>query len=326
MKKALITGVAGQDGSYLAELLISKGYEVHGVIRSEGDRNSEYLWRIKHILNTIHIHIVDVSNYESVKELIKKIKPDEIYHLATKHDLSNSLENYLSITRTNLDSTYFLLSSIKEFNPNSKLFFASSSRIFGNPLVSPQNEDTPKLTNSLYGVSKLAASELIRMYREKEGIFACSGILFTHESPRRDLGFLSHKVTLGAVKIKLGLESVLGIGNLEAKRDWGYAGDYVEGMWLMLQNSKPEDFVIGTGEVHSVQELVELAFGELSLDWKKYVIIDPKFVRQLENVEVGADISKIKKELGWLPKTSFNDLVREMVRADLDSFKKNDSK
>jgi len=313
-KKVLIIGIAGQDGSYLAELLLSKGYEVHGLERESGDEKK--YWRIRHILDKLIVHTGDVSDYKTVKELVIKIKPSEIYHLATKHDLPNSLENYLSIKAINLDSTYFLLSAIKEFSPDSKFFFASSSKVFGNPSISPQNEETAFKPNSLYGISKVAASALVKMYREKEGTFACSGILYTHESPRRDPDFLSRKVTLGATQIKSGTKDELKVGDLNAKRDWGYAGDYVEAMWLMLQQDKPEDFVIGSGEIHTVQELIEVAFGVLDLDWRKYVTVDPEFVRPPEDVEQRADISKAKKVLDWSPKVGFKELVQMMVKKD----------
>lgn len=319
MRKALITGIAGQDGSYMAELLLSKGYEVHGVERESNNKGK--FWRIEHILDRLTVHTGDVSDYKTVKDLIKEIKPDEVYHLATKHDLPNSLENYHAVKATNLDSTYFLLSSIKEFSSTSKLFFASSSKVFGDLLFSPQNEETPLHPDSLYGISKVAASALVKMYREKEGIFACSGILYTHESPRRDPYFLFRKVTLSAARIKLGIENELKIGDLSAKRDWGFAGDYVEAMWRMLQQDKPEDFMIGIGETHSVQELVELVFGELGLDWHKYVTVDSAFVRPPERVEMRADITKAKTKLGWSPKVGFREMVKMMVESDLNGVK-----
>ena len=314
-KKALITGIAGQDGSYLAELLLKKGYEVHGVERDAS--TEENLWRIRHIVGAVTLHVGDVSEYETVRRLVEGIKPDEVYHLATKHDLPNSRENYRAIEATNMDSTYFFLSAIKEFSPTTKLFFASSSKVFGAPPSSPQNEQTPLNPTSLYGISKAAAGALVKMYREREGVFACSGILFVHESPRRDPGFLTRKVTRGVARIKSGIEHELKLGDLTARRDWGFAGDYVAAMWLMLQHSIPEDYVIGTGTTHSVQELIEIAFGAAGLEWRKYVKVDQALVRPPEKVETRADSTRIRSELGWSPNVSFRELVELMVAADL---------
>jgi len=313
-KKALITGIAGQDGSYLSELLLAKDYEVHGLVRESGGKDGS--WRISRILDKLIIHSGDVSDYGTVKKLIAEVKPDEIYHLATKHDLPNSLENYLAIRATNLDSTYFFLSSIKEFSPNSKFFFASSSRVFGDAKTSPQNEETPMSPDSLYGISKVAASAVVRMYREREGIFACSGILFNHESPRRGQEFLSRKISKTVAEIKNGLSYELRLGNLDAVRDWGFAGDFVEAMWLMLQQGVPEDYVIGTGETHSVKDFLDVAFGIVNLDWRKYVKVDEALLRPTES-ELRADISKAKRKLRWTPKIKFEELVQMIVAVDI---------
>ena len=315
-KKALITGITGQDGSYLAELLLEKGYEVHGLVRNED--GSESLWRIKSILDKIVLSKGNVGEYEVIGKVIAEIQPDEVYHLATKHDLKNSLKNYRDIQATNVDSTYYLLNAIKEFQPDCKFFFASSSKVFGEPPVSPQSEEVPIRPNSLYGISKAAASALVRMYREKERVFACSGILYNHESPRRDPEFLPRKIALAVARIKSGLADELKVGDLDARRDWGFAGDYVEAMWLMLQQNQPEDFVLGSGETHSVQEMIETAFEVVKLDWRRYVKVDPAFVRPPEKFEMRADISKAKIKLGWAPKMEFKELVRIMVEAEMN--------
>jgi len=315
-KKALITGITGQDGSYLAELLLEKGYEVHGLVRNED--GSESLWRIKSILDKIVLSKGNVGEYEVIGKVIAEIQPDEVYHLATKHDLKNSLKNYRDIQATNVDSTYYLLNAIKEFQPDCKFFFASSSKVFGEPPVSPQSEEVPIRPNSLYGISKAAASALVRMYREKERVFACSGILYNHESPRRDPEFLPRKIALAVARIKSGLADELKVGDLDARRDWGFAGDYVEAMWLMLQQNQPEDFVLGSGETHSVQEMIETAFEVVKLDWRQYVKVDPAFVRSPEKFEMRADISKAKIKLGWAPKMEFKELVRIMVEAEMN--------
>ena len=315
-KKALITGITGQDGSYLAELLLEKGYEVHGLVRNED--GSESLWRIKSILDKIVLSKGNVGEYEVIGKVIAEIQPDEVYHLATKHDLKNSLKNYRDIQATNVDSTYYLLNAIKEFQPDCKFFFASSSKVFGEPPVSPQSEEVPIRPNSLYGISKAAASALVRMYREKERVFACSGILYNHESPRRDPEFLPRKIALAVARIKSGLADELKVGDLDARRDWGFAGDYVEAMWLMFQQNQPEDFVIGSGETHSVQEMIETAFEVVKLDWRQYVKVDPAFVRSPEKFEMRADISKAKIKLGWAPKMEFKELTRIMVEAEMN--------
>lgn len=314
---ALITGVAGQDGSYMAELLLDKGYEVHGLVRALPENHGGVSSRIGHISDRLVLHIGDVSDYATVHELIKKVQPDEVYHLATKHDLKNSLENYLDIQATNVDSTYFFLHSIKELKPVCRFFFASSSKVFGRVNSSPQNERTMTNPSSLYGISKAAGMSLVGMYRNDHDIFACSGVLYNHESPRRDPFFLPKKITSTAAKIKLGLAKELTLGDLDARRDWGFAGDFVEAMWLMLQAEKPEDYVIGTGQTRSVRDVLDIAFGALGLDWKKYVVTDPSLVGAKESLEMVADISKAKERLGWSPRVSFEDLVGMMVAEDM---------
>lgn len=315
-KIAFITGIAGQDGSYLAQLLLDKDYEVHGLVQSFSYQNNEN-WRIANILDKIILHSGNVSNYEIIYELIKKIQPNEVYHLATKHDLENSLQNYSEIQKTNIDSTYYFLNAIKELKPDCKFFFASSSNIFGKVISSPQNEQTIFNPNSLYGISKVASMQLVKMYREEQDIFACFGILYNHESPRRDIYFLPRKITRAAARIKAGKEKELMLGNINIKRDWGFAGDYVEAIWLMLQAEKPDDYVIGTGKIHSIKDILDIAFREVGLNWENYIVINRGFFRKEGDVPIVADISKIKNKLGWQPKVEFEELIKIMVKEDI---------
>jgi len=290
-KIALITGITGQDGSYLAEFLLDKDYEVHGLVRRVASKDQfERFSRINHLLKgkKITIHYGDVTDYPTLWRLIAKLQPEEIYHLAAQGQVKISFE----------------------------------SEMFGQAKTWPQDEDTPFNPVSPYGISKTAGFYLTKMYREAYGIFACSGILFNHESPRRGFEFVTRKITLAAAKIKLGLEKELRLGNLEVKRDWGFAGDYVEAMWLMLQQDKPDDFVIGTGENHSVKEFIESAFGFLDLDWNKYVIIDKDLYRPLEVYTLLANPNKAIKILGWQPQVKFEDLVKMMVKSDFKALKR----
>ena len=315
MKIALITGIIGQDGLYLSELLLSKGYQVHGVDLSDGKNNTAS--KINHILDKLVLYGGNVSDYATVRDLIDKIKPNEIYHLAAKHDLANSLNNYSEIQRTNVNSTYYFLNAIKELKPDCKFFFASSSKIFGKAVSSPQNEQTAFSPNSLYGVSKVVGMHLVKMYCDKYDIFSCSGILYNHESPRRDLNFLSRKITRAAARIKVGKEKELMLGNIDAKCDWGFAGDYVEAMWLMLQADEPDDYVIGTGEIHFVKDILNIAFEEVGLNWQDYVILDKELFRKEGDCPIVADVSKIKNKLGWRPKVEFEDLIKMMIKEDM---------
>lgn len=320
MKKAFITGITGQDGSYLAELLLSKGYEVHGLDRRVAFENSTQRYsRINHLLldNKVNLHYGDITDYPTLWKLIFKIQPDEIYHLAAQSHVKVSFEDEFGTFKNNIGGTHFILSVIKELKPDCKFYFAASSEMFGQVKSSPQDENTPFNPVSPYGISKVAGFELTKMYREAYKIFSCSGIFFNHESPRRGSEFVTRKITATAAKIKLGMEKELRLGNLEAKRDWGFAGDYVEAMWLMLQQEKPDDYVIGTGENHTVKEFVEVAFGVLGLDWQKYVVVDENFFRPLEVHALLANPEKAKKKLGWEPKTKFDDLVKIMVEDDL---------
>lgn len=321
MKCALITGITGQDGSYLAELLLSKGYNVHGIVRRVALEDPAHrLLRIGHILDRITLHAASLESYASIFRVVEKVKPDECYHLAAQSFVADSFDDAFSTFNSNINGTLFVLSAIKEKAPECKLYFAATSEMFGKVKETPQNEDTPFYPRSPYGITKVAAFDLTRNYRESYGLFACSGILFNHESPRRGFEFVTRKITSTVAKIKLGLANELRLGNLEAKRDWGFAGDYVKAMWLMLQQDEPDDFVIATNETHSVKEFVELAFSYAGLDWKDYVVIDKMFYRPAEVYLLIGDYSKGKKKLGWEPTIKFKELVKMMVEADLNFY------
>ena len=321
-KKALITGITGQDGSYLTEFLLEKGYEVHGIVRRVAIEDPEHrLWRIKHLLGKLVLHAGSLESYASIFNVVEKIKPDECYHLAAQSFVSYSFEDEFSTLNTNINGTHSVLSAIKQKAPKCKFYFAASSEVFGLTKETPQNENTPFHPRSPYGISKAAGFYLTQNYREAYGLFACNGICFNHESPRRGFEFVSRKITHTVAKIKLGLEKELRLGNLEAKRDWGFADDYIRAMYLMLQQDKPDDYVIATGETHSVKEFVELAFSYAGLNWKDYVVIDKEFYRPAEVNELRGDYSKAKKKLGWQPKVKFEELIKMMVEADLNRTK-----
>lgn len=318
MKRALITGIDGQDGSYLSEFLLEKGYEVHGIIRRIALEDPEHhLWRIRHILNKLKIHAGSLESYPSLFKVVEKVNPQECYHLAAQSFVSYSFEDEFSTINTNINGTHFILSALKEKAPKCRFYFAASSEMFGHAKEVPQNEDTPFHPRSPYGISKVAGFDLTRNYREAYGMFAVSGILFNHESPRRGFEFVTRKITNAVAEIKCGMSKKLRLGNLDAKRDWGFSGDYIKAMWLMLQQEKPEDFVIATGETHTVKEFVELAFGFAGLDWKKYVVIDKNFYRPAEVHILLGDYTKARRKLGWKPTVKFKELVKMMVDADL---------
>jgi GDPmannose 4,6-dehydratase len=319
-KKALITGITGQDGSYLAEFLLDKGYEVHGLIRRSSTFNTE---RIDHIYADPHdpkaklfLHYGDITDSGQLTNLIYNIQPDEIYHLAAQSHVRVSFDMPEFTGDVTGIGTTRLLEAIRRSGIKTKFYQASSSEMFGDS-PPPQNEQTPFKPRSPYGAAKVYAYWMVRNYREGYGMFAVNGILFNHESPRRGETFVTKKITRAVARIKCGLQNKLFLGNLEAKRDWGYAGDYVEAMWLMLQQNKPDDYVIATGETHSVKEFLEEAFKYAGLDWKKYVEIDSRYFRPLEVGFLQGDASKAKKKLGWEPKVKFRELVRIMVDADI---------
>lgn len=317
-KIALITGITGQDGSYLAELLLKKNYEVHGIVRRVAlEDQSHRLWRIKSVLKQINLHSASLESYASIVKIIQKIKPDEIYHLGAQSYVSYSFEDEFSTLNTNINGTHYLLSAIKDFSPNTKFYFAASSEMYGKVRKVPQNELTHFHPRSPYGISKVTGYELTRNYREAYNLFACSGILFNHESPRRGFEFVTRKITFAAANIKLGFQKKLFLGNLDAKRDWGHAKDYVYAMWLILQKKKPKDYVIGTGITHSVKEFAKIAFAHAGLNYKKYIKIDKSLFRPAEVDLLKADFKKAKKELGWRPKITFKELVKSMVDEDI---------
>jgi GDPmannose 4,6-dehydratase len=321
MKKALITGITGQDGSYLAEYLLEQGYEVHGMVRKVASQDPEHrYWRIKHLLDKVNLHPASLESYPSIFNVVEKVKPDECYHLAAQSFVTYSFEDEFSTMNTNINGTHYILSAIRQRSPKSKFYFAASSEMFGNVKVSPQNEDTALMPRSPYGISKVAGYHLTRNYREAYGLFALSGILFNHESPRRGYEFVSRKITSQVAKIKLGYAKELELGNMDVKRDWGFAGEYIKAMWLMLQQDEPEDFVIATGECHSVKEFVEIAFDHAGLDWKKHVVISEKFYRPCEIFDLKGDYSKARKKINWETKVPFEKLVKMMVDADITMY------
>ena len=318
MKKALITGISGQDGSYLAELLLSKNYEVHGLVRRVAlEDETHRLWRLRNFKDKITLHSGSLESYASLVKIIEKIKPDEIYHLAAQSYVSYSFEDEFSTINTNVNGTHYVLSAVKEFSKKSKFYFAGSSEMFGKVEETPQNERTRFHPRSAYGISKVTGFELTRNYREAYSINACTGILFNHESPRRGFEFVTRKISHSVARIKHGLQKKISLGNIDSKRDWGHAKDYVEAMWLMLNQGNNKDFVIGTGEQHSVREFAEKAFNFVNLNYKDYVKIDQKLIRPAEVDTLLADYSGAKKEFNWQPKISFENLVNEMVESDL---------
>lgn len=318
MKKALITGITGQDGSYLAEFLLEKGYEVHGMVRRVALEDPEHrLWRIIPILDKIHLHAGSLESYASIFNVVEKVQPDECYHLAAQSFVGYSFEDAFSTINTNINGTLNVLSAIDQRVPKCKVYFAGSSEMFGLTEQSPQNENTPFHPRSPYGISKVAGFDLTRNYREAYNIFACNGILFNHESPRRGYEFVTRKITNTVAQIKMGLSKELRLGNLDAKRDWGFASDYVKAMWLMLQQDTPDDYVVATGELHTVKEFAKLAFDYVGLDWQEYVVVDKNFYRPAEIHSLKGDYSKARKVLGWVPQVKFSALVEMMVEADV---------
>jgi len=326
MRRALITGITGQDGSYLAELLLKRGYEVYGIIRRSSSFNTariEHIYQDPHIPNpTLRLVYGDLNDASSLNHVLRTIQPDEVYNLGAQSHVRVSFDIPEYTGEIVALGTVRLLEAIREIDLRPRFYQASSSEIFGKTREIPQTETTPFYPCSPYACAKAYAYFTTVNYREAYGLFACNGILFNHESPRRGETFVSRKITRAATWIKLGLQEKLFLGNLDVKRDWGYAPEYVEAMWLMLQHDVPDDYVIATEEAHTVREFVEEAFGLLGLEWEKYVEIDPRYFRPTEVDRLVGDASKARKKLGWKPKTKFKELIRIMVDADMESVKK----
>lgn len=323
MKKALITGINGQDGSYLAELLLSKGYEVHGLVRRDALEDPQHrLVNINHIINDVKLHVGALDNHLSIYKIIAFVKPDECYHLASSSFVSYNFEDESSLVANNFTATHALLAGIKELVPECRVYFAGSSEMFGDAKFSPQNELTPFNPRSVYGISKLAAFHLARNYREHHKLFVAAGILYNHESPRRGYKFVTRKITSTVAKIHLGLTDRLELGNIDALRDWGYAPDYVKAMHTMLQQEIPEDFVISTGILHSVKDFLIKAFSVVGLDFESYTHINPEHFRPGEVVPLCGDASKARQTLNWKPSRTFEQIVEEMVLADIENLRK----
>jgi GDPmannose 4,6-dehydratase len=319
-KVALITGITGQDGSYLAEYLLSLGYEVHGLVRRVALEEPERrLGRILHLRERLVLHAADILSYPSIFQILGRHQFDECYHLAAQSFVAESFADGFSTMKTNIDGTHYILAALRELRPDCKFYFAGSSEMFGKVRETPQRETTPFHPRSPYGISKVAGFQLTTNYREAYGMFCCGGILFNHEGPRRGFEFVTRKITSGVAKIKLGLASEIRLGNLEARRDWGHAVDYVRAMHGMLQQPHPDDYVVATGEMHSVREFCELAFAEVGLNYLDFVRPNPVLLRPAEVDFLVGDATKARLALGWQTTYTFRGLVEEMVRSDLRS-------
>ena len=315
-KIAIITGITGQDGSYLAELLLKKKYKVYGLLNPKKKSN---LKNLKGFYKKISLKKIDINSFSKIKKIIKKVKPNEFYHLAAQSFINYKFEDEFFKLNPNINGTHYILSAIKEFSPKTKFYFASSSELFGNVKTSPQNEETKFNPRSAYGVSKVAGFYLTKNYREAYNIHACSGILYNHESPRRNINFVSRKITKNLSLILKGKLKKITLGNINSKRDWGHAKDYVYAMWKMLQIKKPDDFVIGTGKMHTVKDFIKIAFQHVNLDYNKFIKIDKKLFRPNDKIILKANFSKAKNRLKWKPKIKFKSLVKEMVDYDLNN-------
>lgn len=321
-RKALITGITGQDGGYLAEFLLSKGYQVFGMVRRASTENFS---RIEHLRERLQLIQGDLLDSNSLTSVLEQAEPDEVYNLAAQSFVPTSWQQPVLAAEFTSLGVVRLLDALRKVCPAARFYQASSSEMFGKVQEIPQHEATPFYPRSPYGVAKVYGHYITVNYRESYGLFACSGILFNHESPRRGLEFVTRKITHGVARIKLGLEMELRLGNLQAKRDWGFAGDYVRAMWLMLQQDEAEDFVVGTGESHSVEEFVRIAFDHAKMDWRKHVVIDPRFYRPAEVDLLLADPAKAREHLGWEPEVTFSALVKMMVDADLETLRRDAS-
>src|SRR5437763_8476396 len=315
MKRALITGVTGQDGSHLADWLVEQGYEVHGIVRRSSTENFE---RIAHLEGRIHLHQADLLDQLSLIEVLRGVQPDEVYNLAAQSFVPTSWTQPVLTGEFTAIGVTRVLEAIRTTNPEIRFYQASSSEMFGKVVETPQKESTPFYPRSPYGVAKVYGHWITVNYRESYGLYAVSGILFNHESPRRGLEFVSRKVSHSVARIVKGKDRELRLGNLDARRDWGFAGDYVDAMWRMLQQPRPADYVVGTGETHTVRELCEVAFAHVGLDWQKFVTVDPRFVRPAEVDTLQADPAKAKRELDWAPRVDFRALITLVVDADLE--------
>jgi len=321
--KALITGITGQDGSYLAEHLLSLGYEVHGIVRRVAlEDPTHHLWRLLPIEDRLNFHSGTLESFPALYKIMRDVQPDECYHLASQSFVSISFEDEFSTMQTNINGTHYLLAAIKDTSPDCRFYFAGSSEMFGKVEETPQRETTRFHPRSVYGITKVAGFELTRNYREAYDLFTCTGILFNHESPRRGYEFVTRKISSTAARIKLGLEKELRLGNIDAKRDWGFSGEYVRMMHSMLKQDNPDDYVIGTGETHSVREFMQIVFEELKLNYEDYLVIDPRFYRPAEVEILVADPSKAREKLGWEPKVTFEELALSMVRSDYENLSK----
>jgi GDPmannose 4,6-dehydratase len=322
MRRALITGITGQDGSYLAELLLEKGYEVHGIVRRVAIEDPEHrLWRILHFQDRLHLHAASLESLPSIYRVFQAVKPDECYHLAAQSFVAYSFEDEFSTLNANINGTHYVLAALRDCAPDCRFYFAASSEMFGKTSQVPQNEQTPFHPRSAYGISKVAGFHLTRNYREAYGIRASAGILYNHESPRRGFEFVTRKITSHAARIKLGMAREVRLGNLDARRDWGHAREYVRAMWLMLQQDQPDDYVVASGEQHSVREFAELAFAHLGLDYREHVVVDPQLLRPADVETLLGDASKARRRLGWTCTVTFTKLVEEMVEADVARLK-----
>lgn len=319
-KVALITGITGQDGGYLAEFLLKKGYEVHGIVRRESLEDQSRLENIKNIKEQIFMHEGSLSDHLSIYKVFSKVLPDECYHLSASSFVNYSFNDEFQTMTNNFNSTHYLLSTIREVKKECKFYFAGSSEMFGEPQESPQTEDTAFHPKSIYGISKVSSHYLLKNYREKENIFACTGIMYNHESPRRGNQFVTKKIISSAVKIKQGLQNKLYLGNLDAKRDWGYAPDYVKAMWMILQAKKADDFILATGKLHTVREFLDITFSLLDLNYQDYVEVDPKFFRASEHIPLCGNPEKIKETLGWENQTNLRETIKEMVDNELAKY------